>query len=509
MSMYQEESDPGESWSPPEDESDGLNTSVPGNQPGQTSPYMNPPEGNPIQSGAQAAESGLANTFGRQGPIPNTGDPDAAPPDLGGGAKRIASYLMGADAMSPQEAEARVNAVKQPGMSDDDANILAIHEAAVSGGHHDAWRMLQYNRMAFNAKQAFALAAANGTDGKPSDLAAAADAATKAGAHVPDGSSVAFHADRLGVTATVLLPGTSQRQTFEMTPQQFAKYLDFSNTSQWDRLIETGGIPVALAKVGATLVGGNQSADKGDAQSGYNPGQAPDSEAVKTGKPIARDAVDADQPAIPGTHDEHGHYLGPKEPNKTNYGDEAEARSTAIFGKGNVGTEPARQQWMNTQEEKELERGVKVDVAKEKGVQDREKAKIMAGGKVDAATVTAEGRKESSANRVAFLRENLARQLKQMELNHGDAQQRNAAHLANARLMSNPGMSTDDIAKLYQQVGVKLPQGDTPTSVAPQQAPAQQSNTGVPPAEKRVLNQVYDTPKGKFKWMGTGWQPVQ
>lgn len=48
------------------------------------------------------------------------------------------------------------------------------------------------------------------------------------------------------------------------------------------------------------------------------------------------------------------------------------------------------------------------------------------------------------------------------------------------------------------------PQGGSATGV-----PQQQSAMAVPPAAQRQVGQVYDTPKGKFRWTGTGWEPAQ
>ncbi len=473
------EPDPGEN-----DESAGLDTSTtPGEPPddlapvgGQQPDYMNPPEGNPIQSGVQAAEQGIGNALGPQGPIPNTGDPGAAPPN--DSPAKIASYLMGAGAAAPEEASKVVAQIKQQGVSDDDANLLAV---AGSGDVGAQWAMLQYQRMAFNAKQAFARTALNGTEGKPADIKAATEAATQASAHVPDGSSVSFHADRLGVTATVLLPGTSQRQTFEMTPQQFDQYLDLSKTSQWDRLMEEGGIPVALTKVGAKPLrggadqnGANQSDTSGDGE------EKDDTPAMSAfGERADQRAPDGSRPWIPYRTGRYSNGL--------------ENEALKMFP--SIGENQKRNDWMAAQSDKEAERKAKVDAATEGGKVKREVAGIQAGAKVQSADITAKGKVEASANRTAFLRDDLARKLKQMELGHQDAQQRTATHLANARLLNNPGMGADEIEKLYQQVGVKIPQGDTPTSVTTGKAPVLIQS----PAEARNLapGTVYTTPDGR------------
>lgn len=51
----------------------------------------------------------------------------------------------------------------------------------------------------------------------------------------------------------------------------------------------------------------------------------------------------------------------------------------------------------------------------------------------------------------------------------------------------------------------KLSAAPKPGAAAPA---APKAAAAVPPPEKRTKGQVYDTPRGKMRWMGTGWAPV-
>src|ERR1700677_3416168 len=75
-------------------------------------------------------------------------------------------------------------------------NLMTIDAAFQKGGLQAAIPLLQANRVAFAAKQAFAYAAMTGIKGKGPDLNAAIDAANQAEQHILDGSNVKFaHGD--------------------------------------------------------------------------------------------------------------------------------------------------------------------------------------------------------------------------------------------------------------------------------------------------------------------------
>src|SRR5665213_2370636 len=130
-------------------------------------------QGSPPAAQDQSADTGSQpSPEAAQGATNDSGFVPGGAPGLGqainGGVKKIAAYLMGADAAQPQVAKKFEQGIKNenPGISDDDANLLAVHKAHEMGGQAAAWQMVQYNRMAYNAKQSFAKAALNGVDGK-------------------------------------------------------------------------------------------------------------------------------------------------------------------------------------------------------------------------------------------------------------------------------------------------------------------------------------------------------
>jgi hypothetical protein len=299
--------------------------------------------------------------------------------------QKLVSYLMGAGAADPQTAKSFEQGVKHenPGISDDDANLLAVHKAGEMGGPGAAWAMVQYNRMGYNAKQSFAKAALNGIDGKTGNAQAAAQAATQAGAHILDGSSTVFTAmpGGQGFTATVKLPGTDRAVNFQLTPQQMNQWLDVGGHGQWDKVMEEGGVATTLQKITS---GGDQQPQGDDQQPDASatatppavaPPQAPDSQAVRTGKPQVMDPTQADQPAIPGTHDKHGHYIGPQEEDTDQYSPELVSRAKKAFPM--IGDEAERQNWMSAQEDKQENRENAVKVAVEKGDREIEKSRVQ------------------------------------------------------------------------------------------------------------------------------------
>lgn len=279
--------DDGSSPAPPSMGADQSQQGIPDTQsPEQV--YGPGPVNNPVARAGAAVGQGLSNfvNAGRdmQQPPPANPNPDEQP---GGrpfpGTQMITSLLMGKGAKDPTEAQQRVDQFKAQGANDDQANLLATVMGSEHGGQAgmaDTWEMMQYQRGAFNAKQSFAAAAFNGTDGKPADINAAATAATQASAHIVDGSSASFHVDGRGVTATVTDPA-GKKTSYDMTAQQFGQYLDVGKTSQFDRLMQTGGVAGAMQAVGAKPSGAPQ--DAGDEASTGTPSSDKDQSQVPQG----------------------------------------------------------------------------------------------------------------------------------------------------------------------------------------------------------------------------------
>lgn len=405
-----------------------------------------PDQGSPEQQDApqENAQAGAQPGLNPGGSGPLAGA-DFDPSHVPGNLKKIASYLMGQGGADPETAKKFEQGVKNeyPGISDDDANLMAVHKATELGGPAAGFAMVQYNRSAYNAKQSFAKAALNGIDGKAGNAQAAALAATQAGQHILDGSSTIFTADPggAGFTATVKIPGTDRQVGFKLTPQQFNSWLDAGKAGMYDRVMEDG-TPASLQKLAGAPPDQPQAPDQppDDSQpaapgqppaatppAAVNPYKAPHAQSLDAfpgsdmqfaGNTKADNAVDTanrkkglfagDQPAIPGTHDANGHYIGPKDDDDQQYSPELVARANKMFPM--VGDEKQRQEWMSTQENAEAERQNKVDQATEKGKWLDKRADTMGGhrdaqvheqteGKKADTQTTVEGRKYNTDSR--------------------------------------------------------------------------------------------------------------
>lgn len=438
-------------------------------------------------------------------PVPNGQTPtsgllaDAQNSNLNQGVKKIVSYLMGAGAAPQQALTEAADQVGDETHSPSDKNLLAVHQAFEGGGPAAAWAMVQANRQAYNAKQNFARAALNGVDGKAGDVAAAADAATKASAHLLDGSSATFHPHQGGVTATVKDPD-GKEDHIPLSLPAFNAWLDAGNTSQFDKVIAAGGIARVLRTINAkaTPPEGDPNVPTVDDQP--NPARA-------AGHAIARDVTDADQAPLPGQFDDKGHYLGEVAPDKTNYGDELEARSKKIYP--GAGQEPERQQWMAAQENTEEERTNKLGIADAGNKAKVRVATIQGGAKVDSAKVGGDSRVAAqglrsksaedveasrSADRHAKLAAAAQMNLDKLAASAKTADARNRVRMATADL-TNPNhvlMTDADVNKLFTKYGLP-PMGApglAPASgnAAPVQAPPAAQPAPAAPAQQQGSN---------------------
>lgn len=412
------------------------------------------------------------------------------------GIRKLVSYLMGGGAAPPQEAQRAIHEIKQtnPGISDDDANLLAVHQAGQMGGPAAAWGMVQYNRTAYNAKQSFAKAALNGIDGKAGDLAAAADAATKAGTHVIDGSTAVFSAGPDGITATVTDPDTRQRQQYKLTPQQFNDYLDVGKVGQWDKVMAQG--------IGPTLTGLAKSAPQSQDQ-----GQAP--QAAPTGKQPFKTNYGT-TPSTMDLSNGEGRAPAPGE-GDTNYGSELEARASAAYPW--ISQEGHRQQFMAAQENTQAERENKLGIA-DAGNQAKERIAAITGGarqnaaqtratgevtkqgirsegNRDVARIQAEGKAESDRQKAQLA-------IQKMEQQGSDAKMRERGRMARAEIMNPNFLLQNDEARnaILRKYGI-APDAPQAPSGAPQSAPQQGQPAGgarpqgIPPGAKQWNGKWY------------------
>ncbi len=284
--------------------------------------------------------------------------------------KRIISYLMGNDAVPIEQANALGQEVDPEGrLSPGQRNLAAIHAAAERGGDEQAWKIVQAQRVAFNAKQAFAYAALNGTAQKPPDIRAAVDAANQAQAHVVDGSDVEFAVGPNGVTATVN-DGSGVARPMQLTPDQFRRYLNVGGDGQYDKLMQKK-IPQALQEIASGAPDPRRVAQRqARPMQGVNTGRQENTNTIpvaeNTGRaPIQHEIDDGD----------------------TGYSRQDRNRASQMFP--TVGQASERSQWLAQNARHGEDNQVKRDVAS-----------IGATGKVTAAGVTAGGRLEANDRKI-------------------------------------------------------------------------------------------------------------
>jgi hypothetical protein len=360
--------DEGESYDPSQDTQSlaqqGQAPAPPGGPQGGAESYdpAQPPAANtvtPQQAGAQ----GIAEPDQSQ-PVPPGGpQPGAAPPAApqapqtpqAQGPNKVASMLMGDGAAPPQTIQQTQAAVdpantQPPG----NQNLMAIQAAYEKGGPQAAIPLLQANRVAFNAKQAFAYAAMTGVPGKGPDLNAAIAAANEAEQHVLDGSNVKFaHADGNTITATVTMAGTGQEpQVIKLTPQQFKQYLHVGQDGQWDKLMETT-IPATLQRLSSSNQDANTLAKVSSVQNANNPyNSTKDDMGRSTGTDTAANKFDA----------KYGEARTKFDPETD---DELLYRADRQFP--GAGQEAEKQAWIQKQQGEEAERTSKEKTEIQKG----------------------------------------------------------------------------------------------------------------------------------------------
>lgn len=115
-------------------------------------------------------------------------------------AAKMVGYLGGAEAVTPEIAQAMQQRVDPTGRMDPNSKTLLSIASAPQGAQ---WGMMQHYRQKYDATKAFALAAGQGTQGKPPDINASTQAATQAHQNLPDGNNVVFSPHPQGVAVHV------------------------------------------------------------------------------------------------------------------------------------------------------------------------------------------------------------------------------------------------------------------------------------------------------------------
>ena len=148
------------------------------------------PAAAPVQQGSDDSTDQSSQTPQQAIPQPDQqqGGGNAPHQLLQQGAQRIINYLRGGDGDQNLTNQLAKQVDPHGQMDENERNLKVVEAANEQGGQEAAWKVVQANRQAFNAKQAFARAALNGSEGKPPDISAAAKAATQAFPHMLDGT---------------------------------------------------------------------------------------------------------------------------------------------------------------------------------------------------------------------------------------------------------------------------------------------------------------------------------
>lgn len=466
---------------------------------------------------AQQQQAAGPSRWGPGGEGPRSGLADA----ISSGAKSIMAMLQGASAADPRTIEQAGRQVDPEGkLPPWERNLQAVSHVRDTEGDQAAWSLLQAHRVSYDAKTSFAKAALQGSAQKPPDVDGAIDAANKAQHDVLDGSSVFFSKHRGGVTATVSDPG-GKSQNIHLSPQQFAQFLDTGGDGQWDKVMAQSA-PAALQRIAASGAGpGNvlqpaprqlrkpqPTPEEGSWNRGTQPttaeregppapqqegapaprqngpdqprrmAQAPLSEAVRTGKPVeySLDAFDrggasgkgaGNQPAIPGTHDERGHYIGPQEVDESLYSPQAEARSRKMFP--SVGEERERQAWLAAHEQQDTRN--KIDTQKASHDWTVEAARLRKEGVVDAATIRAEAQARTDQARLLQHAEKMMANRQDQKMREDGRNLRN--EIDNRNFLVQTDQQRKEIARKW---GVELPRAPSGEAQAPPSGEPRVSN---------------------------------
>jgi hypothetical protein len=152
-----------------------------------------------------------------------------------------------------------------------------------------------------------------------------------------------------------------------------------------------------------------------------------------------------------------------------------------------------RDQWMASQEDKDLDRTNRVDVAAEKGKNDIEKAHIAAGAHVQGAEATAKARVDaaglySGAKRDAALAGIAAKQ-QQLGQAAQNANSQRALKLIQTKIMAGQALAPNEDAFVQSLPGLAQPQAQRPAAQPQQQnaflgaAPKPQASVNQPPVQ--------------------------
>lgn len=168
--------------------------------------------------------------------------------------QKLMSYIKGSDAAPNAVVQKLEQSVAQGGnsgavpdgspqqapKSPDQVKVDAVTKAKQLGGDEAAFGVAQNYRQKYDHYRAFALQALTGTEQKPGNLAAAANAANQMYSNMLDGYSLKFQPSSGGVTVTVKPMGTQgPGKPFSVSLDNFKQFLS-GDSGQYDNVMKTG-----------------------------------------------------------------------------------------------------------------------------------------------------------------------------------------------------------------------------------------------------------------------------
>lgn len=190
--------------------------------------------GGPEAAQPQPATPAEGGGLGQQ--LSNAVDPSKFAPN----AMRFIAWLKGEGDDPQKAAQYKQAAAQQFQGAPADANLMAL-AMAYQNSPDDGLGVLQNLRKTYDVSRSFAAAALNGNQQRPPNIAAAADAATKASDNLPDGTNLKFVPAGDGVIVTGTKAGTNGRPFLQaqLSKPAFKQWLT-GNEGQFDTVMENG-----------------------------------------------------------------------------------------------------------------------------------------------------------------------------------------------------------------------------------------------------------------------------
>lgn len=374
------------------DTTGAIDTSVNGGDNSGAAPVMGGAATSPVEDDSTGVDAARGTQVARNVIGGAAGMLD--PRNMTGKVQQIMQYLSGAGADHPDTIEEVGRQIDPEGkLSPSDRNLQAIHHVATTKGQDAAWKLLQSNRVAYNAQAAFANTALQGTEQKPADMDAAVHAANLAQANVPDGSNVKFTRDMTGITATVTAPGQDAAKQIQLSPEAFGAFLNPGKDGQFDKLLSGGSVPVLekLAQQFPVQNNGGAPGEGGNAEAPQvEPNAASQRQAPAQQERYNPNEAEADKPGEVTRKE----YQNPQFSGKLTPEQKREQRSYQLFPRASLDTKvnSQREAWLQGQEDTAAKLENNVDVAEARRKDALEVARVQAGGRTQSAETAGKSR---------------------------------------------------------------------------------------------------------------------